>query len=287
MTTRVIAIVQARMGSSRLPGKVLMDLAGEPMLGRVVERARRARLLDDVVLATTTESSDDAIDTYCRSKGIPCSRGSHFDVLDRFHSTAREAKADIVVRITADCPLVDPTLLDDAVRVLIGSGRELSTGVSETSTTFDFVANRLPPPWKRTYPIGLDVEVCAFAALEHAWREAVQPKDREHVMPFLYEGVRLVLLRPLLLTGTSPQGFRIAVIDHSEDLGYHRWTVDTSEDLEFLRQVYAHFGARADFSWLEVLELLHRRPELASINASIRHKSLRDTDERAAGARLE
>lgn len=258
------------MGSSRLPGKVLLDIAGQPMLYRVVTRVRRARLVDDVLLATTSDGSDDPVAGCCHSMGIPHTRGSLYDVLDRYYQAARQVEADVIVRITADCPVIDPVLIDNCVQTLLDGSH-------------DFTCNRLPPPWGRTYPIGLDTEVCTFAALERAWKEASEPQQREHVMPYFYEGVELITENRLLQTGLSPRGFAVALLHHTADYGAYRWTVDTAEDLEFIRQVYARFPGRDDFSWLDVLDLVHREPHLMQINAGIRHKTLKDIDTRAAG----
>ena len=263
MSPRVIAIVQGRMDSSRLPGKILADVAGQPMLSRVYIRTSRA-------VATTTDSSDDPVAEYCDFAGIPFMRGSQYDVLDRYYQAAREFNANVVVRITADCPVIDPDLIDDAVNTLLGS-------------EYDFVANRLPPPFGRTYPIGLDTEVCAFAALERAWKDARQTFHREHVMPYLYEGVELSSVSRQLSEGVSPRGFKIAQLHHTTDFGEYRWTVDTPADLEFIRQVFARFDGRDDFSWVEMLDLVHAEPGLMKINAGVHHKTLTDIDERAAG----
>jgi spore coat polysaccharide biosynthesis protein SpsF len=266
---RIVAIIQARMGASRLPGKPLLDLGGQPMLQRVVTRTRRARLLDGLVVATTTEAEDAAIAEYCRTQDLPFYRGSLHDVLDRFYQAARLQAAEVIVRITADCPVIDPALIDAATALLIEGWPQV---------TLDFAATRLPPPWRRTYPIGLDVEVCTFAALERAWREADQPYHREHVLPYLYEGVTLDAAP--VARGVSRRGFRIAQLNHHPDCGALRWTVDTAEDLELLRQVYARFGGRDDFSWQEVLALFEREPELGQINAHVKHKSFKDEDPR-------
>ncbi len=276
MAARVVAIIQARMSSSRLPDKVLLDIAGQPMLRRVWSRASRASRVDEVLIATTEDVSDDRVEAYCSGHGMAFFRGSQFDVLDRYYKAARLSKADIVVRITADCPVIDPVLIDDAVDTLLGeqAGGEVA---------FDFVANRLPPPFHRTFPIGLDVEVCTFAALEQAWQLGDEPQHREHVMPYLYEGVQLAAISPELSSGRSPRGFRVAQRNHVPDLGSARWTVDTPEDLEFMRQVYSRMGGRDEFSWKEVLALVEREPELAQINASVRHKTLNEVDERATG----
>jgi spore coat polysaccharide biosynthesis protein SpsF len=246
------AIIQARMASSRLPGKVLLDIAGEPMLVRVVERVRRAQSLHQVMVATTTDPSDDAVEDLCQQRGYACYRGSMHDVLDRYYQAAQQLNAQVIVRITADCPVIDPDLIDQAVAALHQTGA-------------DFVATRLPPPWRRTYPIGLDIEVCTFAALAGAWEQADQPLHREHVMPYLYE---------------QEGRFHIHLLNHDPDHGHLRWTVDTPEDLELIRHIYAHFDGRDDFSWLEVLQLVQSQPRLTAINASVRHKTAFDVDER-------
>ena len=266
MPIRVVAIIQARMDSSRLPGKVLLDIAGKPMLVRVFARTSRSATVDQVLVATTTDASDDPVAAYCESIGAPYARGGMHDVLDRYYQTAKGANADVVVRITADCPVIDPVLVDDCVNTLLDG-------------SFDFVCNRLPPPFTRTYPIGLDTEVCTFTALEKAWNEATETFQREHVMPYLYEGVELSVLSDQLSAGVSER-FRIAQLHHVHDFGTYRWTVDTPEDLEFMRQVYARFDGRDDFSWQEVLDLVHSEPDLMKINASVKHKSLKEIDER-------
>lgn len=240
------------MASSRLPGKILLDIAGKPMLAHVVERARRAKTVDLVVVATTTQPEDDAVEAYCRQNEIAISRGSLHNVLDRFYQAALAFRADVVVRLTADCPLVDPQLLDQVMEEF------LRTGV-------DFCCNRLPPPLKRTYPIGLDVEVCTFQALECAWKEAKEPHEREHVMPYLYD---------------SPGRFKIFRVDYDKDYGEMRWTVDTPQDLELVRQIFARLAENRAFTWLDVLELFEREPQLALINSQVKHRTYLDVDER-------
>lgn len=274
--TRVVAIIQGRMSSSRLPGKILADIAGQPMLTRVYVRTSRARTLSDVIFATTTDASDDPVAEYCDLSGIPLTRGSLYDVLDRYYQAAKGAKADVVVRITADCPVIDPELIDDVVNTLLGE-----LGIGSRESEYDFVCNRLPPPWTRTYPIGLDVEACTFKALAKAWKEAKEPQHREHAMPYFYEGVELTTVNRQLQTGTSPRGFNIALLQHTTDFGDYRWTVDTPEDLEFMRQVYSRFDGRDDFTWKEVLDLVHDEPDLMKINAGVQHKTLKDIDKRA------
>ena len=250
---RKVAIIQARMGSSRLPGKVLLKIAGKPMLSWVVERVRRAKQVDSVGVATTTDASDDAIVAACAEWGYPVYRGSQFDVLDRYYQAARQFQADMIIRVTADCPLIDPDVIDLTVSACLEAG-------------VDFAANRLPPPWKRTYPIGMDTEVCWFAGLERAWKEADQTFEREHVMPYFYD---------------QEGRFRIRLIDHDRDYGMQRWTVDTPEDLDFMRKLVEFFPGRDDFSWLEVLEIVQQHPELAQINAGVAAKHAQVVDERA------
>ncbi len=268
MTENVVAIIQGRMSSSRLPGKILVDIAGQPMLQRVFMRTSRAASVSQTLFATTTDPSDDPVAEYCDFSGIPFTRGSLYDVLDRYYQAAKQAKADYVVRITADCPVIDPELIDNVVNTLLEG-------------EYDFVCNRLPPPWHRTYPIGLDVEACKFQVLAKAWKEAKEPQHREHAMPYFYEGVELTRQSRTLETGTSPRGYNIALLQHTTDFGDYRWTVDTPEDLEFMRQVYSHFDGRDDFSWKEVLDLVHDKPELMKLNAGVQHKTLKDIDKRA------
>jgi len=268
MSARVVAIIQGRMSSSRLPGKILADIAGQPMLQRVFIRTSRAATVSETIFATTTDSSDDPVEEYCDFSGIPFTRGSLYDVLDRYYQTAKGSKADVVVRITADCPVIDPTLIDDCVNTLLDG-------------EYDFVCNRLPPPWHRTYPIGLDTEACTFKVLAQAWKEAKEPQHREHAMPYFYEGVELTRESRTIETGMSPRGFKVALLHHTTDFGDYRWTVDTPEDLEFMRQVYSRFDGRDDFSWKDVLDLVHNEPQLMEINAGVKHKTLKDIDKRA------
>jgi spore coat polysaccharide biosynthesis protein SpsF len=249
---RVVAIIQARMGSSRLPGKVLLDLAGKPMLQWVVERVRQSTLVDETVVATTIDPADARIAEFCGQQGIPFTRGSLQDVLDRYYQAAVQHKADVVVRVTADCPLIDPQVIDHVLKRF-------------TEAQVDFAANRLPPPWKRTWPIGLDTEVVTFAALRRAWQEAALPFEREHVMPYFYD---------------TEGRFKTLLVDHDPDYGHLRWTVDTPQDLQLVRRIAEHFSSRMDFSWLEILDFTQSHPELSSINADVRAKQTFETDER-------
>lgn len=304
--THKIAIIQARMSSSRLPGKVLLEINGRPMLQHVIERTMRAKLVDDIIIATTTSPSDDLLEQFCQGKGIPCLRGSSSDVLDRYYKAALQFHADVVIRLTSDCPLLDASILDRTVAAFyaepyspgqesnkIDHGStaftlpELTTAGAQYSGAFDLSANRLPPPWRRTLPIGLDVEVCSFAALERAWKQADQLYQREHVMPYLYEGVVFSTPVPThatewyLESGVTARGMRVALLNHHPDYGSHRWTVDTPADLDFVRQVYSHFGAFEYFGWQQVLALLDEEPQLLAINSSVKPKSAFDVDQRS------
>jgi spore coat polysaccharide biosynthesis protein SpsF len=249
------AIVQARFAASRLPGKVLLDIAGQPMLVQVVERTRRAKRLNGVVVATSTDPADDAVAMLCAERGYLCYRGSLHDVLDRFYGAACMVRADVIARITADCPVMDPEVIDETLGAFLDA----------TGDRPDFAATRLPPPWHRTYPIGLDVEVCSFQALERAWKEGDQPHHREHVMPYLYE---------------QAGRFRVRVLDLDSDYGSLRWTVDTPEDLALVREIYARLGGRNDFSWREVLALFQQEPELARMNIQVKAKVFSEVDQR-------
>jgi len=239
-----IALVQARMGSTRLPGKVLMDIAGQPMLAHVVERSLRARTLDGLVIATTKNPVDEAIVTEARRLGVPAFRGSEEDVLDRYYRAAKEHDASVIVRITADCPLIDPTVVDFVVEAF-------------RKTSPDYASNIL----ERTFPQGLDTEVVKLEALERAWREASKAYQRAHVTPYIYE---------------HPERFRLYSVRNAEDLSSHRWTVDTKEDLEFVREVYSRLGSGGRFGWRDVLDLIRHEPELESINRHVRQKTLEE-----------
>ena len=285
---KTVAIIQGRMGSSRLPGKILLEMGGKPMLQHVLERTQRARSLNAIVVATTTDPTDDPVAAFAASTGVPCTRGSLHDVLDRYYQAARLHQAEIVVRITADCPLIDPQVIDETVQLVTQSASVLGP-----SSSVDFSCNRLPPPFGRSFPIGLDVEVCTFTALERAWKESTETFHREHVMPFLYEGVKFESkvegqtssdLRPStfdVITGRSPRGFRIAQLQHTPDYGTLRWTVDTPEDLAFIREMFARLAGKPNFTWYDVLEIVQKNPELAEINAAVRHKTMTEVDERS------
>jgi spore coat polysaccharide biosynthesis protein SpsF len=232
------------MGSTRLPGKVLRDLEGETMLARVMRRLGRARRIDSLLVATTDRAADDAIAEECRRHKLPVFRGDQDDVLDRYFRAAQLVKADVVVRVTSDCPLIDPEMTDQTVAAFLEARP-------------DYAANNLV----RTYPRGLDTEVFSMDALANAWQQARKPYERSHVTPYIYE---------------HPADFRILTVTEDADYSHHRWTVDTAEDLEFVRTIYSRFKEKPDFLWRDVLDLVEREPQLTELNRSIEQKALHE-----------
>jgi spore coat polysaccharide biosynthesis protein SpsF len=227
-----LAILQARMTSTRLPGKVMAPVLGEPMIGRQLERLARAARLQRIVVATSEHSSDDPLAAYCEGLGHSVFRGSLDDVLDRFgRALAAVPEANTVIRLTADCPLADPMVIDATI------ARHEETGADYTSNT----------PAVRTFPHGLDTEVMRREALEAAWREARDPYEREHVTPFIYR---------------RPERFRIASLSRAPSRAHLRWTVDLPEDLAFVREVYAQlYPANPAFSSDDVVALARNSSE--------------------------
>lgn len=242
---RTVAIVQARMGSTRLPGKCLIDIGGQPMLARVVDRVSRAERIDAFVVATTTNAADDLLVRLCRDRGWEWFRGSESDLLDRYLGAATEHDAQIIVRITSDCPLVDPGVIDLVVDRLVEAGPA------------DYASNTLG---RRTYPRGLDVEAFTREALLRAWEEDDEPGWREHVTPYVYR---------------HPEVFRLVPIALERDLSGHRWTVDTAEDLKLVRRLYAHLPTDG-FDWTDVLALVESHPEWTRINAHVEQRRVPD-----------
>jgi len=240
--TRTVAIIQARTGSTRLPGKVLEPLLGAPLLARVVERTRRARTVDEVVVATTRLAADDAIEALAQASGWAIVRGSETDLLDRYLAAARAHAAEVVVRITSDCPLIDPALVDDVVRARAASGA-------------DYAGNSLAP---RTYPRGLEVEAMTRETLERAGAEDTDPAWREHATPYIYR---------------HPELFRLARVASPEDLSDHRWCVDTPADLDLVRRIYGALG-NDRFGWREALDVVRAHPDWARINRDVEQKTV-------------
>lgn len=232
MTT---AVLQARVSSRRLPHKVLRPILGRPMLERQIERILRSQRIKKLVVATSTDPSDDPLAELCARLGLACHRGSLDNVLDRFYHAARQTGGDVIVRLTGDCPLLDPALADQIIDFF-------------TSGNYDYASNTLEP----TFPDGLDVEVCSLAALETAWKEARLPSELEHVMPFIHR---------------RPDRFRLGSFKSTPDLSRMRWTVDEEADLVFVSRIYeALYPAKSDFSREDVYRLLEQRPEWLELN---------------------
>ena len=239
---RIVVVVQARTASTRLPGKVLMPLANRPLLHRMLERVLAANTPSAVVVATTRDRADDVIETVAREAGVPCFRGHATDLLDRHYSAGITLRADVVVKIPSDCPLVDPAVIDRVIGYYAAHADDA-----------DFVTNLHPP----TYPDGNDVEVMPFRVLETAWIEATQEHEREHTTPFIWE---------------RHNRFRIHNVAWECGLdcsSTHRWTIDYLEDYQFLAAVYAALWTetRPIFSIADVLSLLDARPDIAALNA--------------------
>jgi glutamate-1-semialdehyde 2,1-aminomutase len=233
---KIVAIVQARMGSTRLPNKVMKPICGRPMIELLLARLERAHTLDQIVLATSVDERNQQLADHVSNLGFNVFRGSEDDVLDRYLQAAKGSAAEAVVRITGDCPLVDPDLVDSVVKAFLDSG-------------VDYLSNTAPP----TYPDGLDIEVFTRSALERAATETDKLFDREHVTPFLRE------------SGL----FSTAAVAHDEDLSALRWTVDEPEDFSVIERVFEHFSPRVEFTWKEVLDLQRAQPELFSLNEAI------------------
>mgnify|MGYP001594883977 CR=1 FL=1 len=254
MTIENLCIVQARTGSTRLPGKVLLNLGGKTVLARVLERAAASRSLSEVAVATGIGAENLPIVKFCAAKGIRVFCGSEDDVLDRFYQFAKLVRPKNIVRITADCPLLDPRVIDLVVNAHYRSGA-------------DYTANTAPP----TFPDGEDVEIFTYRALERAWNAATLMSDREHVTPYIRK---------------HPRIFKTRSVRNAVDLSGKRWTLDNPEDLKFISAVYRAFKGRGMFGMDDILRLLSKRPELEKINGAIARnegykRSLREDGRRA------
>lgn len=236
---RVAAIIQARTGSTRLPGKVMLNVSGKALLWHVLNRVKQAGNVDDIVVATTTLSEDEQILELASEMDVKSYAGSENDVLDRYYQAALKYKADVIVRITADCPLIEPEVLDRMAAFFLGHD-------------IDYVSNTIKP----TYPDGLDVEVFSLDALKRAWEEATLVSEREHVTSYIKK---------------NPHLFKVENFEHSEDLSKMRWTVDEERDLAFVREVYRRLYVEGDkiFIMKDVLDLLEQHPGLTDLNKNI------------------
>lgn len=242
----IVLIVQVRMGATRLPGKPLKKILDRPLLSYQIERLRRAKRVDKIVIATTLSPRDQEIVNLCQREGISIYRGSEEDVLDRYYRAANTHRADIIVRITGDCPLIDPEIVDQVIDFY-----------SLKIPNYDYVSNSL----QRTYPRGLDVEVFSFQALEKAAKEATLPEEREHVTLFFYE---------------HPEIFSLGSMQQATDESAHRWTVDTEEDFQLISLlINTLYPSNPHFTSEDVLAQIRQHPEWALINAHIKQKPVR------------
>jgi spore coat polysaccharide biosynthesis protein SpsF len=236
----IVTLVQARMGSTRLPGKIMLPLCGKPLLVRMVERVKKTALAGTVVVVTTTDKEDDQVEQLCISENIPVYRGHPTDLLDRHYSAALKHKADLVLKVPSDCPLIDPAVIDKVIRYSLDHSGE-----------YDYVSNLHPA----SYPDGNDVEVMTMAALETAWKNASRTLEREHTTPYIWE---------------NPQLFRIGNVlwESGKDFSTsHRWTIDYPEDYEFIKSVYEKFfPSNPVFRLNEILDLLENNPGIFDLN---------------------
>jgi spore coat polysaccharide biosynthesis protein SpsF len=241
---KTVIIVQARMTSTRLPGKVLKAVLGKPLLEYQWERLRKVSQVDEIIIATTTNDTDRPIVEFCETRGIACFRGSEQDVLSRYYEAATKAQADVVVRVTSDCPMIDPEIVETAISEFLSYG-----------DACDYLSNTV----KRSYPRGLDVEVMSFVALEAAGHAARKQGDREHVTSYIY---------------THPAIFQVRQLVGEEDLTEHRWTVDEPADLELISMMLeALYPVTPNFRLADCLDLLDRHPTWKNINAGISQKT--------------
>ncbi|MDR2529636.1 MAG: glycosyltransferase family protein [Synergistaceae bacterium] len=241
---KVAAVIQARMTSTRLPGKVMLTVLGKPLLGYELERVARSKRLSKILVATTVNDDDDVVARYVESLGFGVWRGPEDDVLERYHAAALAVGADIVVRLTADCPLIDPALVDQVVAALLES-----EGLDYVSNTFR----------RRTYPRGLDTEAFTFAALDRAWREGRLPPEREHVTPYIYN---------------HPEIFKLGGVRNKVDLSRHRWTVDTPEDFALIKAILEGvYPSNPNFSFKNIVDFMNDNPRLFEVNCFVKQKT--------------
>lgn len=241
---KIVIITQARTGSSRLPGKILREVAGKTLLEHHVDRLSRTRQVNGVVVATTTEPGDDAVADLCTRRGYKVFRGDETDVLARYAGAARAFDADVIVRVTSDCPLIDPGLIDDLVALFEAADPPLDYAAIDT----------------RAYPHGLDAEIFSRQALEAAFDEAEDPAEREHVTPFIYR---------------RPDRFRLGALRSDETHAGHRWCVDEERDFAFIsRLLPAALAENPGFTWRDCVRILDRHPEWMAINRDVKQKQV-------------
>ena len=241
---KINAIIQARYGSTRLPGKIFMDITGKPLLWHVVNRLKYVNLIDDIIVATTTDEKDDLTEEWCKKNDVKCYRGSEDDVLNRFYCAATEFPCDIIVRVTADDPLKEPKIINNIIKKLIDEKLDLSTNV-------------FPP----SYPEGLDCEVFTFDVLQTMEKATNNSYDREHVTPYIYN---------------NPDKFKIGNVSSAKQLSSYRWTIDNKEDYEMVNEIYNKRKNQNNEILLmkEILEILEENPEIADINSDVKRSGM-------------
>lgn len=243
----VVIIVQARMASTRLPGKIMKKVLDKTLLEYQIERLRRVHLADQLIIATTVKEQEQPIVDLCASLGVPYFRGSEEDVLARYYGAAVEHQADVVIRITSDCPIIDPAIVDRVIAFYLGHQGQ-----------YDYVTNTLEP--ELTFPRGMDTELLTFKALQEAYLEATDQPEREHVTIFIKK---------------RPERFRLANVSYHQNYSHYRWTVDTPEDFLLLEKIIATlYPANPRFTLEDCLDLLEKNPEWAEINSYIQQKKV-------------
>lgn len=241
---KVTAIIQARMGSTRLPGKILKKVNGKPLLFYQLERIKGSKLIDEIVIATTTNHQDNEIVSFCEQYGVSYYRGSETDVLSRYFNAAVKFNADIIVRLTSDCPIIDVEVVDKTIQYFL----ELDY--------CDYVSNTL----ERTFPRGLDTEVFSYIALEKAYKEAYLERDREHVTPYFYSNQNI---------------FVVGSLKNNINYSKYRLTVDTEEDFELIKLIInALFSKKPNFTLIDIVKLMEKNPQWFNINSHIEQKKL-------------
>ena len=235
------------MGSTRLPGKILMELSGKPILAHVVDRLRYSKLINNVIIATTDLTEDNQLEEFCLENKIDYFRGSSNNVLSRYYGTAKKYSSDLIIRITADCPVIDPIIIDEMLGMYIESTK---------TEKVDYLSNVHP----RTFPRGLDTEIFTFSALEKVFNDAGKKYEQEHVTPYFYQ---------------NPELFSIKNFSNQKDYSFHRWTVDTKEDFDLMQEIYSElYQPRRIFLFRDILDLFERKPEIFAINQDVKQKSL-------------
>lgn len=240
-------IVQTRMGSTRLPGKVMKEICGKTVIEHVIDRLKQCQRADEIIIATTTLEQDDIIVEVAKRNGVKSYRGSQDDVLSRYYGAAAESKLELVVRVTSDCPLIDPKLIDEMLGFYMNNKYDIVTNAGSTMNN-------------RTYPRGLDNEIFSFGMLMKAHEAAIEAYQREHVTPYIYEN-----------------SHSIYYYKNEIDYSRYRWTLDTEEDFTMIETVYRHlYNGKHDFYFSDILELMQRYPEIAQINLHVEQKKLKD-----------